>query len=104
MTLRTEDVHIKQLRQFIYDPNIVVPRDIALNEMNMRDIETIRSHKGNLNGPKTQLFFEVHWANTPASEDSFEPWHGVFRTEAMHTYLTSIGRAGMIPPAYRPEI
>jgi hypothetical protein len=101
VTLKTENVFVGQLRPFLYDPNRVIPRHIALQELAMYDIDRIVAHKGDLNGPKSQIFFKVRWAGYSSEEDTWEPWNGVFRTTATATYLASIGRPGLIPKAYR---
>jgi transposase InsO family protein len=102
VTLKTEDVFVGQLRPFIHDPNRVIPRDIALKELAMYDVEDIMSHKGDIRGRKSQLTFKVRWLGYGPEQDTWEPWHGVFKTPAMHRYLTKIGHAKLIPVAYRP--
>ena len=95
VTLRTQNVFVSRLRPFVYDPNRIVPRIIALKDMNrMFDVRAIVRHKGDLKRKKT-LQFLVQWEDQTI-EDSWESWATLRDTQALHAYLRHIGKPQFI--------
>ena len=97
---KIEEVHVKRLRPFDFDPNRTDPRDVANADVGFENVERIITHKGKFNRKNT-LEFKVHWEGCPDSEDSWLPWKELRSNEALHAYLTRTGHASMIPKEYR---
>jgi hypothetical protein len=96
----TKRVHVSRLKTFIFDPNRVVPLDVARRDNQELVIESILAHEGvrSTGYSKTKdMKFLVHWLG---SEDSWEPWRLVRRVPALHRYLERVGLARLIPKEF----
>ncbi len=49
-------------------------------------IDSIVSHKGPKNGPKSKLFFKVHGLGYETKDDTWEPYKNIAKTEALQKY------------------
>ena len=68
--------HVKRLTNFNFDPSKWNPLQVALRDTgDLFQVEKISSYKGKTNGPKSQLFFKVHWVGY--DQFSCEPWANV---------------------------
>ncbi len=63
-------------------------------------IERIMEHKGDLS-KKSTLRFRVRWLGYQESDDTWEPWSNLSKTEALHAYLRAIGQARHIPKQFQ---
>jgi hypothetical protein len=79
--------HVSKLRPFYCnpgdDPLALALRDDA--EGNTFRVQRIANMRGDPKGSKKELFFEVFW--TGYNSPTWEPWSGVRRTTALHSYL-----------------
>ena len=48
-------------------------------------VERVSSFKGNISGPKSQLYFKVHWLGY--DETSWEPWANVRANIKLHEFI-----------------
>jgi hypothetical protein len=91
-----EKYHSKALRPFVYDDELVNPRDIAMRDNDEYVIEAILAHDGDLKQLRT-LKFLVKWLGYPDSENTWEPWKTLRLTQQLHLYLRANGLQRLIP-------
>ena len=96
VTGNTEDYHVTALRPFIYDDELVNPRDVALVDKQEFVIESILAHTGNPKSLKS-LRFLVKWLGYPDSDNTWEDWKTLRLTLQLHHYLRAHGLARIIP-------
>jgi hypothetical protein len=96
---KTESVHIKRLKPFLYDPRFTDPADIANRDDGFENVETVLKHKGDLNDKKN-LEFLVKWEGCPESENSWLPWKELRSNEALHNYLRRKNLTKYIPKEF----
>lgn len=97
VTNKNEDVHITQLKPFLYDPEVTNPRDVANKDYNAWDVESILNHKGDKKD-KTHMTFEVKWSGV--DQTTWEPWSNLKGNLALHDYLKSHKMKSLIPKSY----
>jgi hypothetical protein len=102
VSMKTEDVFIGRLRPFHYDQARTAPRNTALQETGLYDVEEILDHRGNPKGSKIQLFFKVKWLGYDHTEDSWEPWSSLHKNAKLHLYLTAHNLTYLVPKGFRP--
>ena len=87
ITKKDEDIHVKELRQFVHSGNEEELYSIALRDHQDRYfIDSIVDHKGTLT-QRTNLKFKVHWTGYETSADSWVPYSELRDTAALHRYL-----------------
>ena len=91
--------HVKDIKQFIFDPLLVDPLQVAAKDYEEYFIDHVIKHIGN---PKrlTSLEFYVHWTGYDESEDSWVPWKNIRETEALHIYLRKMNLQKLIPKRF----
>ena len=47
VTGKLEDLHVSSLKEFLYDPNLLVPKEVAFQDQGARLIEEVLAHEGN---------------------------------------------------------
>ena len=98
---KLEDFHITLLREFIYDPQFVDPRKIAMCDEQFYEIERILAHKGQFN-KKDTLFFKVKWLGYDDKEDdTWEPWKNLRTNAKLHAYLRDNKLTMHIPKEFK---
>ena len=93
-------VHASKLRQFEFDPQYVDPREVAMKEQKVYDIERILSHTGNRN-KHSSLSFRVKWVGYDQDDCTYESWHTLRNNEVLHKYLIEIGWTSNVPKRHR---
>ena len=91
-----EKYHSKALRPFVYDDELVNPRDVAMRDNDEYVIEAILAHDGDPKQLRT-LKFLVKWLGYPDSENTWEPWKTLRLTQQLHLYLRANGLQRLIP-------
>ena len=106
---RVKEVHVSACRPFNFDPNRVVPLEVARKDNDEYFIEKIISHEdGTPSRSKTKprkecLFFTVRWLGYGPESDTREPWSGLKDTTQLWTYLHQQGLEKLIPKDKRRE-
>jgi hypothetical protein len=98
-TNREEEVHIKRLRPFHFDPDRVDPMEVANAEKQLWTVERILDHKGSPKSKNT-LSFRVKWKDLSEDRTTWEPWAHLKSNWVLHAYLREHGMAKLIPKSY----
>jgi hypothetical protein len=86
ITQRIKPYHVKRLSKFQHDPSKWDPLKVALRDTgDLFQVLRVSGYEGNPKGPKSQLFFRVHWVGY--EETSMEPWANVKNNVALHEFL-----------------
>jgi Chromo (CHRromatin Organisation MOdifier) domain len=85
ITNKEKEYHVSDMKQFLYDPNHVDPVDVARRDHMEFFVESISSHRGNLNRSASE--FLVKWRDYPESENSWEPYSNLRDNAILHDYL-----------------
>jgi len=106
LTELEETHHIKDLKKFLYDPLTVKPIDVAMGDTQDFAIERILAHRGDNNGADKQpkrsgLEFLIKWQGYDDSYNLWNSWNSLLHSDALRTYLISIGRLVWLPPKLR---
>ena len=80
---KLEDFHIKNIKQFYYDPIHTDPRIVANKDYKFFDVEAILKHRGKIN--RSSMEFLVKW--TGYNETTWEPYKNVRDNIILHNYL-----------------
>lgn len=97
-------VHVSRLKQFLYDPELTVPMDIARRDSQQFVIESIVEHKGRTSGKnisRSALQFRVHWMGYGQESETWEPWGSLRNVPALHRYLQTKGLTNLVPKEHR---
>jgi hypothetical protein len=106
VTMKEETgIHVKRLKEFIYDEG-TDPRQVANQATDSWDVEKIISHTGQpydskKRDTKKSMVFQVKWVGF--DEPTSEPYtnRSIFKTAAMHKYLSENKLKCLIPAAYK---
>ena len=98
VTKKLEDHKIYSLRPFAYDPVHTDPGEVTQQDQEYFGIDDILEHRKTGKSARA-LEFLVQW--TGYDEPTWEPWHGVFKTEQVHNYLRRKNMSSLIPQQYR---
>ena len=86
ITQKVKPYHVKRLSQFNFDISKWDPLQVALRDTgDLFQVSHISGYKGKINGPKSQLFFLVHWVGY--NEPTWEPWVNLRSNIKFHEYL-----------------
>jgi hypothetical protein len=88
-TNKLEHHHVKQLRQFRYDPTRVNPVDIANRDYQLFNVARIIAHAGDPTR-KSSLDFLVRWEGYDAANDLWLPWKELRDNVKLHDYCRAI--------------
>ena len=80
--------HIKNLREFLYDPDRTDPMDIAVQNRGEFFIDSILEHRGD----SLNMEFKEH--------DSWEPYKSLSHTEQLIPYLVQHRMRSLIPKGH----
>ncbi len=100
-----EKVHLKRLHEFRYDPVRTNPRDVSHKDYNFFNISEVVKHRGGKlkkGIKKSNLTFFVKWVDDPIG--TWEPWHNLASTAALHLYLRDRKAEYLIPTKFTCEI
>jgi hypothetical protein len=87
ITHREEQIHIKELRQFVHEGNEQALYSVALRDHQDRYfIDEVTDYHGSLDH-RRDLKFKVHWTGYDAAADSWVPYSELRDTAALHKYL-----------------
>ena len=95
-TKKHKDLHISNLKQFVFNPKHADPADIARRDYMEFLIESIIQHQGN-SRRKTQMRFLVKWTDFDNSYNTWESWKSLCLTDDLHRYLRLNGMSKIIP-------
>jgi hypothetical protein len=98
VNLKCEDVHVSRLKQFLYDPTMTNPEEVALSDSQSFVIEKVNAHRGDTSRVST-LQFQVKWLGD--DQLTWEPWKNVRTNQALHAYLKKVKLSKLIPKQYR---
>lgn len=96
ITHKERRVHIKNLKQFLFDPAVALPADTARRDYMEHFVEKILAHEGDEKKP-TSLSFLVKWLNYDMGSNTWEPWRSLRLCEALHVYLRNNNMARFVP-------
>ena len=100
LTYKWEDYHVKLLREFKYDNVNVIPTEVAKQDKQLFDIQSIVTHrfKGN---KKTLTNIQLYMKFEDELEPQWREWDATFGGhEKVHEYLRESGMASLIPIKY----
>ena len=76
ITLKIKSYHVKRLSAFNFDPSKWDPLECALRDTgDLFKVAKVSGFEGNINGPKKDLRFCVHWVGY--KDPTMEPWRNV---------------------------
>jgi hypothetical protein len=88
VTGKTEDVHISLLKAFEYDPTVINPYEIALQDDGNKPIETVLQHRGNSRRVHTLEFLVRYYSDNPDNIiEKWERYHDIVNNVVLHQYL-----------------
>jgi hypothetical protein len=86
VTHRQKRYHVKRLTQFNSDPSKYDLTRVALRDSgDIFFVERISEMDGDPRGPKSQLFFKVHWVGI--ENTTWEPWKSLRLNIFLHEFL-----------------
>ena len=87
ITHRDEQIHVKELRQFVHEGNEQTLYSVALRDHQDRYfINAVTDYHGSLDR-RRELKFKVHWTGYDAAAESWVPYSELRDTAALHKYL-----------------
>ena len=87
------------MKQFLYDPLLVDPVDLARRDRMHFFVESIADHQGGLT--RSTIEFFVKWKDYPESENTWEPYTNLHDNEVLRDYLKLKGLHRLINKQYR---
>ena len=82
---KEKDYHVSDLKEFLYDPSVVDPLDVARRDHMEFFVESILDHRNCQT--RTSAEFLVKWLNYPNSANSWEPYSSLRDVVMFHDYL-----------------
>ena len=99
VTTREHRYHVSVMKQFLFDPLLVGPVDVARRDHMEFFVESIADHQGSLTLSTIEFF--VKWKDYPESENTWEPYTNLRDNEVLHDYLKLKGLHRLINKQYR---
>jgi hypothetical protein len=96
VTNKTEEVHVKRLKAFDYDPEMDNPLKLAAADYDEFIIERVLEHTGDPKR-KSSLDFLVKWLGYDDSHNLWIPWKEARLNAKVHEYLKNEGLERLIP-------
>ena len=99
ITRKEKTVHVTRLKEFIFNPAITEPQDIARRDYLEFFVEAMRRHRGptSRKSRTSDFHFLVKWLNYPESANTWEPYGNLRRVDNLHDYLTAKEMEHLIP-------
>jgi len=102
VTGKTEDVHISLLKAFEYDPTVINPYEIALQDDGDKLIEIVLQHRGNSRRVHTLEFLVRYYSDNPDNIiEKWERYHDIVNNVVLHQYLRQNKMKTLIPKNFR---
>ena len=100
VTMKDEQAHVTSLKKFEYNKDRVDPRQVAMKEANVFDVEKIIEHR--CKNPKriSTYEFRVRWMGYNEADDTWEPWSELRDNEFLHKYLQDHNLQRFIPKKF----
>ena len=99
VTTREHRYHVSDMKQFLFDPLLVDPVDVARRDRMEFFVESISDHQGGLT--RSTIEFFVKWKDYPESENTWEPYTNLRDNEVLHDYLKLKGLHRLINKQHR---
>jgi hypothetical protein len=96
VTGKTEQVHVKRLKPFSYEPGLVDPLKLAASDYDEFVIERVLDHAGDPRR-KSSLDFLVKWSGYDDCDNLWIPWKEARLNAKVHDYLREKGLERLIP-------
>ena len=80
-----KDYHVSDLKEFLYDPSVTNPLDVARRDHFEFFVESILDHRHTQSRTTSEFF--VHWLETPDSANTWEPYSYLRDVKVLHDYL-----------------
>ena len=96
VTKKEKLVHVTRLKEFIFNPHMTDPKDIARRDYLEYFVESIVDHRGSTSR-KSELHFYVKWLNYSEEHNTWEPWANLRLVDKLHDYLRANNMARLIP-------
>ena len=96
VTKKEKLVHVTRLKEFIFNPHITDPKDIARRDYLEYFVESIVDHRGSTSR-KSELHFYVKWLNYSEEHNTWEPWANLRLVDKLHDYLRANNMDRLIP-------
>ena len=87
------------MKQFLYDPLLVDPVDVAGRDRMEFVVESIADHQGGLT--RSTIEFFVKWKDYPESKNTWEPYTNLRDNEVLHGCLKLEGLHRLINKRHR---
>ena len=91
--------HIKNLREFLFDPARTNPLDIAVQNRGEFFIDSILEHRGDRQRRSTMMF-KVRWLGYGPEHDTWEHYKNLAHTEQLILYLVRNRMRSLIPKGH----
>jgi hypothetical protein len=98
-TNREYDVNVTRLTEFLYDPDRIDPRIVALRDHNAFPVESILGVR--TEGPKDTWQVKASWKGYGPQYDSWILWENAKNLELLHDYLRAHKLARLIPRSFK---
>ena len=96
ITHKHNSVHVKNLKNFNYDPSMGLPADTVRRNYMEYFVEKVLNHSGDKKKPTT-MSFHVKWLNYDDSHNTWEPWKNLWLCDALHVYLRNNNMSRFVP-------
>ena len=102
VNMKLREVHVTQIKPFLYDEHEVDPVDIARKEAQEFLVERILQHRG---GPrKSTLEFLVKWTGDGEDYDKWVPWELVRDNHELHKYCFTHKMKALLTKEQKAEV
>ena len=85
VSMAVSRVHVKQLKDFYYDPKRTIPLNIAVKDTDEFVVEDIINHALDANG---QMMWKVRWEWFEEDKDTWEPLHNLVNVGKFNDYCS----------------
>ena len=92
--------HASDMKQFLFDPSIIDPVDVARRDYMEFFIKKILEHRGDISRKK-DLEFLVSWLGYDDSNNSWEPYSHLRDSDQLHAYLIENKMRQLIPAKFQ---
>jgi len=94
--------HISNVKEFQFDSDRTIPKEVALHSSEEFHIERILEHLGDKTRRGT-LSFKVRWSGYSPDDDTWEPYENLRDSEQLHDYLRANEMVSLIPAKFKKD-